>query len=81
LRTGVTRAGVQANTVTTGTAVDFNLACVRLEACSGVFSGDTALNGKSTAVDRVLGKAELGEGDTASDLDLSSDNVDASDLL
>jgi hypothetical protein len=32
-------------------------------------------------VDVLLGKAELLEGDTSSDLDLSSDDVDTGDLL
>lgn len=81
LGASVARARVETDTVTTGRAVHLDLARVRLEACSGVFSGDTALNGEAAAVDVLLGETELLEGDTGGDLDLRGDNVDAGDLL
>ena len=74
-------AGVEADAVASGGAVDLDLACVGLEVLRGVFSGDTALNGESALGDIVLGETELGKGSTSGDLDLSSNNVDASDLL
>ena len=42
---------------------------------------DTALNGKATSCDSVLGKAKLLERCTGSDLDLCSYDIDTSDLL
>lgn len=81
LRSGVTRACVETDTVTSRTAVDFDLSSVGLEACSGILGGDTALNGESTTVDRLLSETELSEGDTAGDLDLGGDNVDTGDLF
>lgn len=81
LRSSVTRTGIETDTVATGRSVDFDLARVGLEAGGGVFGGDSALNGKSSSVNVVLGEAELSEGDTCGNLDLSRDNVDARDLF
>lgn len=76
-----TRTSVETDTVAASAAVDFDLAGIRLEALSGVFGGDTALNGETTLGDSFLRKTELGEGSTGGDLDLSGNDVDASNLL
>lgn len=81
LGTCVTGRGVETHTVTTGRAVDLDLSSVGLEVGAGIFSGDAALDGETTAVDVVLGETELLEGNTSSDLDLRSDNVDTGDLF
>lgn len=81
LCTGVTRRSIQSDTVTTCGTVHFDLSSVGLETSCGVFSGDTALDGETSAVDVLLSQAELLEGDTRSDLDLGSDNVDTGDLF
>ena len=76
-----TGACIETNTVTTRAAVHFNLSSVGLEAGSGVFGRDTALNGKATLGDGLLSETELGERCTSSDLNLCRNNVDARDLL
>ena len=81
LRASETGAGIETHAVTASAAVDLNLSGVGLEALSGIFSGDTALDGESALGDVVLGETELGKSSTSGDLDLSGDNVDASDLL
>lgn len=81
LRTGITRARVQTNTITTSRPVDFNLTSVRLEAGRGILSGDTTLDSESSSVDVLLGQAKLLESHTSSNLDLSGDNVDTGDLF
>jgi hypothetical protein len=81
LGASVARARIETDTVTAGRAVHLDLARVRLEASSGVFSGDTALNGEATAVDVLLGETELLKSDASGDLDLRGNNVDAGDLL
>ena len=81
LRASETRGSIETNTITTCTAVHLNLSGVRLEALGRILSGDTALNGESALGDIVLGETELGKGSSSGDLDLSGDNVDASDLL
>lgn len=81
LGTSETRAGVEANTISTSTAVDLNLTSVWLEVLSGILSGDTALNGKSTLGDGFLSKTELGQGRASSDLNLRRNDVDAGDFL
>ena len=58
-----------------------HLSGVRSEAIGGVFCGDTALEGKATSGDVVLGEAKLLEGRTCGDLDLGSDDVNAGDLF
>lgn len=69
------------NTVTASGTVDLDLASVRSELLGGVFCGDTALEGETASGDVVLGQTELLKGRTSSNLDLSSDDVDTSDLL
>lgn len=81
LRTGITGAGVQSNTVTTGRSVHLDLPRVGLESGCGVFSGDSALDGKAPSVDVLLGETELLEGYTSGNLDLSGDDVDTGDFL
>jgi hypothetical protein len=79
--TGITVTSVQTDTVTTRRTVDLDLASVRLEALGGILGGDSALDSETTGGNAVLGKTELAQSSTSGDLDLSSDNVDSSDLL
>lgn len=72
---------VQTNTVSTSRSINLNSTCVWLEALSGVLCGDTALDSKAANLDLVLGQSELGQEDSSSNLNLSSNNVDTSDLL
>ena len=81
LGTSETRARVQTNTITTCRAVHLNLTSVGLEAGTSVFCGDTALDSETALRDRLLRQAELGQRCTCSDLNLSSDDVNTSDLL
>ena len=81
LGTSETRAGVEANTISTSTAVDLNLSRVRLEVLRRILGGDTALNGEAALGDGVLGQTELREGRASSDLDLRGDDIETSDLL
>ena len=81
LRTREARARVKADTVATSTAVDLDLARVRLEVLRRVLGGNAALDSETTLGDGVLGQTELREGRASSDLDLRGDDVDASDLL
>jgi hypothetical protein len=81
LGTGETGAGVQSDTVAACTPVHLDLAGIRLEACGGVFGGDTALDGETTTSDGFLGESEGGESRTSRNLDLGGDEVDAGDLL
>lgn len=74
-------ATVKTNTVTTSRSVDFNFSGIWSEVLRGIFGGDTALDGKTTSGDSVLGKAELRKSSTSSDLDLGSDNINAGDFL
>jgi hypothetical protein len=48
---------------------------------SSIFSRDSTLNGETSSVDMFLGKTELFKGDTSSNLDLGSDDIDTSDFL
>lgn len=81
LRTSITRARVQSDTITTSRSVDFNLTSVRLEVGCGILSGDTTLDSKSSPVDVLLGQTKLLEGYTSSNLNLSSDDVNTGDLF
>lgn len=74
-------ATVQADTVATSRAVYLELTSIGREALGGVFGGDTALDGETTDGDTVLGQAELLEGSTCGNLNLSCDNIDAGNLL
>ena len=81
LRTREARARVKADTVATSTAVDLDLARVRLEVLRRILGGDTALDGESALGDGVLGQAELGQSGACSDLNLCSDDIETSDFL
>lgn len=81
LRTGITRARVQSDTITTSRSIDLNLTSVRLEVSCGILSGDTTLDSKSSPVDVLLGQTKLLEGYTSSNLNLSSDDVNTGDLF
>ena len=79
--TGKTGAGIETHTVATGTAVDFDLTRVRLEVLRRVLGSDTTLNSEATFGDSLLSQAKLGERSTSRNLDLSGNNIDASDFL
>lgn len=81
LGTCVTRGSIQSDTVSTGRSVDLDFARVGLESLRGIFSGDSALDGKATSVDMVLSQTELLERNASGDLDLRSNNVDTGNLL
>lgn len=74
-------AGIETNTVATCATVDFNFTSIRLESSCSIFGGDTALNSETALGDSILGETELWQSGTSCDLDLSSNNVDASDFL
>jgi len=48
---------------------------------SSILGRDSTLNGETSSVDVFLGETELFKGDTSSNLDLSSDDIDSSDFL
>ncbi len=73
--------GVETDTVTTCTTVDLDFTGVGLEVGCRVFSGDTALNGKATLRNGILGKTELGKCSTSCNLNLGSDDVETSNFL
>lgn len=79
--TGVTVTSVKTDTVTTRRAVDLDLSSVGLEALGGILGGDSALDSETTSGNAVLGETKLAQSSTSGNLDLSSDDVDASDLL
>ena len=78
---GETRGSIETDTVTTGGTVDLDLASIRLEVGCRVLSRDTALNSETALGDRLLRQTELRECGASCDLNLSGDDVDASDLL
>ena len=81
LGTSKSRAGVESNTVTSGASVYLDLANVRLEVGGRILSGNSALDCEASLCDVLLGKAKLRESSTSCNLNLSSDNIDTSDLL
>jgi hypothetical protein len=81
LSTGITRTGVQSNTISTGRSVDLDLSGIRLETLGSILRSDSTLNGETSSVDVILSKTKLLERDTGGNLDLSSDNIDTGDLL
>jgi len=72
---------VETDSVTTGRAVHLDLSGIGREALSGVFCGDSALEGKASCGDVVLGQAKLLERCACCNLDLCRDDVDTGDLL
>ena len=78
---GETVTTIETDSVTTGRAVHLDLSGIRREALSGVFCGDSALEGKASCGDVVLGQAKLLERCTCCDLNLCRNNVDTGDLL
>lgn len=72
---------IKSNTISTRTAIYFDLASVWAKAIGGVFGGDTALNSETACRDAVLGEAELLERGTSCNLNLCCDNVDAGDFF
>lgn len=74
-------ASIQADTITTGTTVNFNSSDIRLEVGGSIFGGDTTLNGVSSLSDMLLLETKVMQSCTTSNLDLSRNDVDTSDLL
>jgi hypothetical protein len=72
---------IKTNSVTTSRAVDLDLSSIGCEALSGVFCGDSALEGKASGRDVILSQAKLLERCTSCDLNLRRNNVDTGDLL
>jgi hypothetical protein len=81
LSTRETGAGVESDTITTGTAVDLDLSCVWLKACSSIFSSDATLNCEPALGDRLLRQTELRKSRASCDLDLGGDDVKTGDFL
>ena len=79
--TSETVTTVETDTVTTSGTIHLDLTSIRRETLGGIFGGDTALDSKAASGDAVLGQAELLQSSTSSDLNLSSNNIDASDFL
>jgi hypothetical protein len=81
LSSSVSRTGIESDTISTCRSVDFNFTSIRLEPVSSIFSRNSTLDGETSSVDMFLGKTELFKGDTSSNLDLGSDDIDTSDFL
>jgi hypothetical protein len=79
--TGKSVTTIKTDTVTTCRAVHLDLSGVRSEALGGIFGSDTALNGETAGGNAVLRQSELGKRRTSSNLNLSSNNIDAGDFL
>jgi hypothetical protein len=76
-----TVSSIETDTVTASGTVDLNLASVGSERLGRVLCGDTALEGETTCGDVVLSQTKLLERRTSGDLNLSSNDIDTSDLL
>jgi hypothetical protein len=76
-----TRRGIETNTITTSRTVNFNFSSVWLESLRRILSCYTALNRKATLRDILLRETQLGQSRAGCNLDLSRNNVDASDFL
>lgn len=74
-------ASVETDTIAASGTVDFDLASVGGETLCGVLGGDTALNRESTGGDAILRQAKLLERSTSRNLDLGSNDINASDLF
>lgn len=72
---------IKTYTVTTGGAVNLDLARVRLETLGWVLGGNATLNGEAASRNAVLGKTELLQRGTGSNLNLCCDNIDACNFL
>jgi hypothetical protein len=81
LMQGCQLTSVQTNTVTTGRAVNLNLASIRLESLRRIFRRDTALDGKSSRGNAVLSQTQLLQRSTSRDLNLCSHNINTGNLL
>jgi hypothetical protein len=81
LSSSVSRTSIKSNTISTSRSVNFDLTSIGLESLSGVFSRDSTLDGETSSVDMLLGKTELFEGDTSSNLDLGSNDIDTGNFL
>ena len=73
--------GIETDTVTTCTTVNFDFTGIGLEVLCRVLSRDTALDGEATLGDCLLREAKLGKCGASCDLNLGGDDVDAGDFL
>ena len=76
-----TGTGVESDTITASAAIHFDLSCVWLEVCRGVFSSNTTLNCVAALGDRLLRQPELRKSRAGCDLDLGGDDVQSGDFL
>jgi len=76
-----TVTAIKADTVSTCGTVNLDLSSIRLELFCWVLSRDTALDGETSRRDAVLSETKLWQGRARSNLDLSSNDINASDLL
>lgn len=74
-------ATIQTDTIAASRTVNLKLAGIRLEALGRIFGRDTALNGKASGRDAVLGQTKLLQSRTSGNLDLGRHDVDTSDLF
>jgi hypothetical protein len=81
LSSGVSGTGIKSNSISTCGSVDFDFTSIRLEPVSSILGRDSTLNGETSSVNVFLGKTELFKGDTSSNLDLGSDDIDTSDFF
>ena len=79
--TGKAITTVKTDTVATSRSIDLDLSRVRREAFGWVLGGNTALNSKAARGDLILRQAKLLQRRTSSNLNLSSNNVDARDFF
>ena len=81
LRSSKARRSIQADTVSAGRSVHFNLTCIRLEALSRVLRSDTTLDRESALCNGFLRQAKLRKGCTSRNLNLRSNDIDAGNFL
>jgi hypothetical protein len=72
---------IETDSITTSRAVHLNLSGIGCEALSGVFCGDSALEGEASCGNVVLGQAKLLKRCACCNLNLGRNNVDTGDLL
>jgi hypothetical protein len=72
---------IETYSVATSRAVDLDLSSIGRKALSWVFCGDSALEGKASCGNVVLGQAKLLKRCTRCNLDLGSHDVDTGDLF
>ena len=81
LSTSETGARVETHAISTSAAVYLNLTGVGLEVLRRILSCNTALDREPPLSYRFLSETELGQRCTRGDLNLSGDDIDASNFL